>query len=294
MSFTEKYKQISNLIKNDIENIEKRIKESIKLSDSIDEILTNFLTHKAKRIRPILACLYLRSNNLEITNAHYDFLTAIEIIHNASLIHDDVVDDSELRRGSETLNKKFNNKVAILTGDYLLSNALAFLNKINSAETIAMCADTLSGMCQGEVEQYFNKFKITTIEDYLNKTEKKTAKLFQTAINGSLILSGISTKNSNQDFGYNFGMAFQICDDLLNLKNYDKLKPTQNDIESGIYNAPVIFSGQTEDLTIGFAKTESLLNNYINNAETAIKNVQESDYKKALLELLGTLNNGKI
>ena len=97
-----------------------------------------------------------------------------------------------------------------------------------------------------------------------------------------------------KEFGYNFGMAFQIRDDLINIKNIDKLKPSQNDIESGIFNAPVIFAGQTTDLTDGFAKTETLLNNYIEKARETISNLKESTYKQALYELLGILNNGKI
>jgi len=293
MSFKEKYYEIFNLVKEDISQIETRISDKINLSSEIDNLLKNFLTGNAKRIRPLLAILYLRANNITPQNLHYDFLTAIEIIHNASLIHDDVVDESDTRRGLETFNSKFNNKIAILTGDYLLSNALLFLNKINSPETISICANTLAGMCQGEVEQYFDRFKITTIENYLKKTEKKTAKLFQTALEGSIILSGKSYIKPAAEFGYNFGMAFQIRDDILNLTTTDILKPVQNDIESGIYNAPVIFAGQTEDLREGFAKTETLLNNYIINAENSIKNLEENIYKQSLKKLLGIFNNGK-
>lgn len=294
MSFTEKYNKITELVRDDIKKIDERISDHIKLSPDIDDLLKTFLTKNAKRIRPVLAILYLRANSIPLTEAHYDFLTAIEIIHNASLIHDDVVDESDTRRGLETLNSKFNNKIAILTGDYLLSKALVYLNKINSPETISICADTLSDMCQGEVEQYFNKFKITSIENYLNKTEKKTAKLFQTATEGAILLSQNSDRKLAKEFGYNFGMAFQIRDDLINIKNNDKLKPSQNDIESGIFNAPVIFAGQTTDLTDGFAKTETLLNNYIEKARETISNFKESTYKQALYELLGILNNGKI
>lgn len=289
MGFNEEYNEILNPILTDIQEIENRIKKSIKLSCDIDDLLTNFLTQKAKRIRPVLAFLYLRANNIKPTTTHYDYLTAIEIIHNASLIHDDVIDESCTRRNSETINSKFNNKIAILTGDYLLSNALKFLNNINSPETISICADTLSGMCQGEVEQYFNRFKITTIENYLKKTEQKTAKLFQTAIEGSVILSQNQERKNAANFGYNFGMAFQIRDDLLNLSGTDKSKPSQNDINNGVYNAPVIFSGRTDNLSAGLAKTESLLNNYIINAENSIKHLEENIYTNSIKKLLGIL-----
>ena len=287
MGFSEEYNEILNPVKEDLNEIEKRITKSIQLSCDINDLLTGFLTQKAKRIRPVLAFLYLKANNIKPTDAHYDFLTAIEIIHNASLIHDDVIDESDTRRDTETLNSKFNNKIAILTGDYLLSNALKFLNNINSPETISICANTLSGMCQGEVEQYFNRFKITTIENYLKKTEQKTAKLFQTAVEGAVMLSQNQERKNAANLGYNFGMAFQIRDDILNLSGTDKSKPSQNDIKNGIYNAPVIFSGQTEHLSDGFAKTETLLNNYIINAENSIKNLEENIYKQSIKKLLG-------
>ncbi len=289
MGFSEEYKKILNPIQKDLNEIENRITQSIKLSCAIDDLLRNFLTQRAKRVRPVLSLLYLRANNINPTDAHYDFLTAIEIIHNASLIHDDVIDESDTRRDSETLNSKFNNKIAILTGDYLLTNALNFLNKLNSPEIISTCSNTLSEMCQGEVEQYFNRFKITSIENYLKKTEQKTAKLFQTAVEGAVILCKDCGRKNAANLGYNFGMAFQIRDDLLNISGTDKTKPFQNDITHGIYNAPIIFAGQTENLSTGFAKTETLLNNYIINAENSIKYLEENIYKQSLKKLLRTL-----
>ena len=132
------------------------------------------------------------------------------------------------------------------------------------------------------------------METYLKKTEKKTAKLFQTAIEGVIILSQKKDKKLAKEFGYNFGMAFQIRDDILNLKNIDDLKPSQNDIQNGIYTAPVIFSGQIDNLEIGFAKSQTLLSNYINTVTNAINNLPESIYKTAIIELLEILNDGKI
>lgn len=289
MGFFEEYNKILNPIQEDLNEIENRITQSIKLSCALDDLLRDFLTQKAKRIRPVLSLLYLRANNIKPTDAHYDFLTAIEIIHNASLVHDDVIDESNTRRESETLNSKFNNKIAILTGDYLLTNALNFLNNLNSPEIISLCSNTLSEMCQGEVEQYFNRFKITSIENYLKKTEQKTAKLFQTAVEGAIILSKNLERKNAANLGYNFGMAFQIRDDLLNISGIDKTKPFQNDIAHGIYNAPIIFAEQTEDLSTGFAKTETLLNNYVINAENTIKHLEENIYKQSIKKLLGIL-----
>ncbi len=291
MDFNKKYNKISELVKNDLLKLEDELLSSINLAAEIDETLKTFLTNKPKRIRPLVSFLYLRTSNIEPDKRQYAFQTAIEIIHNASLIHDDVVDESDIRRGSKTLNKIFNNKTAILTGDYLLSIALEKLNSLNSPETISMCANTLANMCIGEVNQYFSKFKIPTLEQYLKKTEQKTAKLFQTAVCGAMQLSGKTAITEAENFSHAFGMAFQIRDDILNLTALNSLKPSQNDISEGIYNAPVIFAGNTSNLDEGIEKTKTLLNNYVVEAEKALSNLEDNKYKLALKELLGILNH---
>lgn len=291
MNFNKKYNKISELVKNDLLKLEEELLSSINLAAEINETLKTFLTNKPKRIRPLVSFLYLRASNIEPDKRQYAFQTAIEIIHNASLIHDDVVDESDIRRGSKTLNKIFNNKTAILTGDYLLSIALEKLNSLNSPETISMCANTLANMCIGEVNQYFSKFKIPTLEQYLKKTEQKTAKLFQTAVCGAMQLSGKTAITEAENFSHAFGMAFQIRDDILNLTALNSLKPSQNDISEGIYNAPVIFAGNTSNLDEGIEKTKTLLNNYVVEAEKALSNLEDNKYKLALKELLGILNH---
>lgn len=291
MDFNKKYNKISELVKNDLLKLEDELLSSINLAAEIDETLKTFLTNKPKRIRPLVSFLYLRTSNIEPDKRQYAFQTAIEIIHNASLIHDDVVDESDIRRGSKTLNKIFNNKTAILTGDYLLSIALEKLNSLNSPETISMCANTLANMCIGEVNQYFSKFKIPTLEQYLKKTEQKTAKLFQTAVCGAMQLSGKTAITEAENFSHAFGMAFQLRDDILNLTALNSLKPSQNDISEGIYNAPVIFAGNTSNLDEGIEKTKTLLNNYVVEAEKALSNLEDNKYKLALKELLGILNH---
>ena len=154
-----------------------------------------------------------------------------------------------------------------------------------------MCANTLANMCIGEVNQYFSKFKIPTLEQYLKKTEQKTAKLFQTAVCGAMQLSGKTAITEAENFSHAFGMAFQIRDDILNLTALNSLKPSQNDISEGIYNAPVIFAGNTSNLDEGIEKTKTLLNNYVVEAEKALSNLEDNKYKLALKELLGILNH---
>ena len=291
MTFSEKYNNIYNLVATDIKKLEDEMISEIYLSPFIDNVLKDFLTRKTKRIRPLLSFLYLKASNKEIDEKQYSFQTVIEIIHNASLIHDDVIDECDTRRGEKSLNTQFNNKTAILAGDYLLSNALNKLNKLNKPRIITMCADTLGNMCQGEVNQYFNKFKYTTIDEYILKTEQKTAKLFQTALSGSMLLANENNLDIVTEFARSFGIAFQIRDDILNILQNSDLKPSQNDIENGIYNAPVIFAQNTSDLTVGIEKSKSLLNNYIVKAKELLTNLEENHYKAAIIELLDILND---
>lgn len=291
MAFSEKYKKIYNLVAADIKRLEEELISEIYLSPFIDNVLKDFLTRKTKRIRPLLSFLYLKASKKEIDEKQYSFQTVIEIIHNASLIHDDVIDECDTRRGEKSLNTKFNNKTAILAGDYLLSNALNKLNKLNKPQIITMCADTLGNMCQGEVNQYFNKFKYTTIDEYILKTEQKTAKLFQTALNGSMLLANENNLDIVNEFARCFGIAFQIRDDILNILQNSDLKPSQNDIENGIYNAPVIFAQNTSELNSGIEKSKSLLNNYIVKAKKLLTNLEENQYKTAIIELLDILND---
>lgn len=291
MTFEEKYASIQLLVKNELEKINSELTSEINLSDSLNQSLKDFLLNRPKKIRPTVALLYLRAVGETIDTRQLTFQTAIELIHNASLIHDDVIDESDVRRGTNTLNSKFNNKLAILSGDYLLSIALRKINDLNNPEIIRLCAETLDGMCKGEVNQYFNRFKITSIDDYLQKTEQKTAKLFQTAVEGAMIIAKGKNIQQAKDFSLALGTAFQIRDDILNITANDHSKPSQNDTTNGIYNAPVIFAENISDLTKGIEKTKVLLNNYIIKAENSMKNLGDNEYKSAIRELLGLLKN---
>ncbi len=283
MNFQEKYSNILNIVKNEIEAVSTNLTSDINIQEPLQTKLSNILNAPSKHIRPLISFLYLKSLGLNIDEKQIILQTAIELVHNASLIHDDVIDDSEIRRNTKTINKDFDNKLAVISGDYILSIALTYIAKLNSIKIVEMFADTLSFMTNGEINQQFSKFQIPTIENYIKKTEQKTAKLFETAICGSLLLA-----NSNENasvFAKNFGIAFQIRDDIINIKT------TQSDIKDGIYTAPVIYAGNTENYTNGIEKSHILLNNYIDNAYQAINHIEENKYKIAIKELLGLLKN---
>ena len=160
MSFKEQYNNILNVIENDIDRVNVQLISFIDISEPLKTKLIDFLTAPSKRIRPVLTFLYLRANNIEITDKHYNLLTAVELVHNASLIHDDIIDMSKARRNKKTLNFEFDNKLAVIAGDYILSEALKKISLLCSSEITDLFAGTLEQMCKGETFQYFSKYKI--------------------------------------------------------------------------------------------------------------------------------------
>lgn len=282
-----KYQSILDVIKADIERVNNNLAVDIGVKPVLAKELEKFLQAPSKRIRSLMSVLYLRASKMYLLPAHYELFAAVELIHNASLIHDDVIDESDLRRERKTLNNKFDNQLAVISGDYLLGIALKKLAGINSVNIIEIFADTLQDMCKGEVNQYFDRFKKTSLDKYIEKSTQKTAVLFEAALKSSILLANEQYTEQAAEFALNFGLAFQIRDDLLNVLNKDKSKNSK-DIDEGIYNAPLILS---DELSVGIEKTKVLLNNYVGCAKQCIDNLEESVYKTALLELLELITN---
>lgn len=281
MTFQDKYLHILNEVKEEVEQIKAEITEDINIREPLKSKLFELMTAPSKHIRAVVSFLYLKAAGQNIDDRQVALQSAVELVHNASLIHDDIIDESKERRSLKTINAEFENKLAVISGDYLLSIALKKICNLNSIKLIEMFAQTLDEMCKGEVSQYFNKFEIPALEDYLIKTEQKTAKLFETAICGAMLLS-----NSNinpKEFAINFGTAFQIRNDLINLNT------TKTDIKEGIYTAPVIYSQNINSPDKGIEKTKLLLNNYIEKAEHSLEILNNSKYKSTLTELLELL-----
>lgn len=273
-----KYQQISNIFKPELEQVFARMTDGVVVQEPLKSKLFELLNAPSKHIRPLVSFLYLKALGEKIDDAQVLYQSAIELVHNASLIHDDVIDDSKVRRSLPTLNSQFGNKLAVMTGDYLLSRAMQKVLDIGNLELVKLFSDTLEVMSSGEISQHFGKFQIPTIEEYIKKSEQKTAKLFETAICGSLLVA--KSNNDGLDFAKSFGIAFQIRDDLINCKT------TNTDISDGIYTAPVIFSGDTKVTSDAIEKTKSLLNNYIDEALKCLSKIDENEYKLALVELL--------
>ena len=292
MNFNEKYKEIKNLAQDEIKLIEENMVSQIEIREPLNFSLKKFLLAPAKRIRPVLAILYIKALEETLNKKQIDHLTVVEMVHNASLIHDDIIDESKIRRGNETINTNFDNKLAVISGDYILSLAMEKLSEIGNIELIKDFSQTIRQMCIGEINQNFDRFKISTLEDYIEKTKNKTAYLFEIALTGCAKLSDTKYDiKSISELGLNIGIAFQIRDDLINITKSDSSKPTNNDFENGIYTAPVILGDKSDNYTSGIEKTKILLNNYLESAKQQVTTLPNNNYKQALEEFLELLKN---
>ena len=287
MSFSEKYKNIYNVVGDDVNRVCEEILTRIRDAQNIKPQLQNFFTSPSKHIRAVVSFLYLKANGIEITTEQIVYQAVIELIHNGSLIHDDVIDSSDIRRGNKSFNAKFGEHLSVIAGDYVLSYALKMIAELKSFELLEMFADTFSKMCEGEISQHFSKYQIPNIDEYIEKSYNKTGALFETALCGAEQIALGKISDNTREFAKNFGIAFQIKNDIKNIIT----NCPDCDIANGIYTAPVIFAGNTENLSTGIEKAKSLLDTYVCMAEQQILELPENIYKQSIMRLLGIIRD---
>ena len=281
MTFSDNYKNICKPVEEYIKLLQDGFSTLYTDNSEVDTDIKIFLNSPAKHIRAVMTFLYLKSVGIEIDEKQITYQTIIELIHNASLIHDDIIDNAETRRNIPSLNKKNGNHIAVIGGDLLLSTALKEISKLNNPCILNTLANTFSKMCYGEINQYTNKYKIPSIDEYIKKTYMKTGILFECSLVGALTLANYNDKTNAENFAKYFGIAFQMNNDI---KNIIENKPN-NDIQSGIYTASVIFSKDPDNPLLGIEKAKILLDNYLSNAKLAIGDIHDNIYKRALLDL---------
>lgn len=294
------YKQTISTIQNELETVDQYLKKMILREKSfLSEKFLDFCFYKSKKIRSATTILFIKSIFGEVSPLQIRICALVELLHNASLIHDDIIDNSDLRRSKPSFNKTFDNKTAVLAGDFLLASALKELSEINIPQITALFSNALLKICSGELEQISEKNKIISIDKYLEKSEKKTSELFKLAINCSLSAENQTEYlNIGNEFGKNFGIAFQIRDDLLNFTSQDSDKPLGNDLLQGIYTAPAIYyfnSHEFEkiDITIiekikkssAISETKFLLEKFAKQTLDLTNNFTDNQYKQALTDL---------
>lgn len=275
-------------IQNEINLVKEKILSFCCESQNLQDVLKEFLSRESKLIRSIVAILFLKSANETITDEQYSILAATELIHNASLIHDDAIDESVIRRGKESINNKFGDKFSIIAGDYVTTLATQELLKLGNNDVLQIYFETISKMCEGESLQYFQKGKIPTLDEYLKKTQYKTAELFKACLVASSIYSKNQMLMEAREFAINYGIAFQIRNDL---EDYERGIDNSSDIQQGIYTAPVIFADSVENNASAIEKTMDLIDNYCQRAKMALLNLSDNEYAFSLTELVNKLCN---
>ncbi len=202
-----------------------------------------------KRIRPAIVLLISRATMLEqeITPRHRRLAEITEMIHTASLVHDDVVDESDMRRGVSTVHSLFGNRIAILAGDFLFAQSSWYLANLDNLEVVKLLSEVIMDLATGEIQQGLNRFDAgISIETYLQKSYYKTASLIANSSKAAGLLSEVSreTVEHMYSYGRHLGIAFQIVDDILDFTSTaDTLgKPVASDLKSGHLTAPVLFA----------------------------------------------------
>jgi geranylgeranyl pyrophosphate synthase len=220
--------------------------ESIKAVDygPLNEMLSMVLGGGGKLLRPALALLAGRFAEYDV-RLLAPLAASVELLHTATLVHDDVIDLADTRRGRPTVNSAFHNSTTVMLGDYLFAHAADQVVKTGSLRVVELFSNTLMIMAKGEIRQDLAAYDSRqTIRDYLARIGGKTASLFSTACEGGAIVSGAPEEwvDALREYAYNFGMAFQIVDDILDFTGDEAEmgKPVGSDLMQGTLTLPSI------------------------------------------------------
>lgn len=207
-----------------------------------------FFKLPGKRFRPMLVLLIGQATNMNEYSKHNRLAEITELIHTASLIHDDVIDESDMRRGAASVNAEFGNKLAVLAGDFLLARASLQLARLQNIRVIEHMSMVIEHLTHGEVLQMASVGSLS-FEEYLRKTFYKTASLMAMSAKSTAVLSGCSEDTIQHAFrfGKHLGIAYQLIDDLLDFTGSEQEigKPSQGaDMQMGLVTAPLLFAQQ--------------------------------------------------
>jgi octaprenyl-diphosphate synthase len=237
---------VKALLKYDIDATNQLILKELKSDVVLINQLGFYIVNSGgKRLRPLLVLLAAKALGYQ-GNAHHTLAAVIEFIHTATLLHDDVVDASDLRRGKETANALFGNEASVLTGDFLYSRAFQMMVRVNSMSVMNLLADTTNLIAEGEVLQLMNCNEPDISEaDYYEVIRRKTAILFAAACElGAIIAGKEEQRQAMYDYGLNLGMAFQVVDDLLDyISSAEEMgKNVGDDLAEGKPTLPIMYA----------------------------------------------------
>ena len=272
------YLELKNLLSNKLDNVEALIQQKLKSDVNLIEKMSNHhLSSGGKRLRALLTLGSAKLTGYNENKRDINLAACVELIHSATLLHDDVIDESELRRGKKTTNSIWGNQSSILVGDYLLSRCFEMMVEDGDLEILKLLSSTSAKIAQGEVLQLQHKGEADLLEEtYIDIINLKTASLFSAATKTGACLSGSNQKEKKalESYGRNLGLAFQIADDALDYYAKEKLfgKEVGKDFFEGKATLPLI--------TV-FQKGNEEEKNFLNEIMKK-KNRTEEDFSKTL------------
>lgn len=240
-------KNVIKLIEPDLIKLEVSINRLVTTKVGfIKEIVNHIIKSGGKRVRPILVILSARLCGHK-DDEHIPYAAIVEFIHTATLLHDDVVDNAQTRRGASTANTIWGNEASVLVGDFLYAKSFELLADEGNDEIFGVMASTTKSLSEGEILELIKTSDMeTSEEDYFEIIGNKTAVLFSVACKIGSILGKVDSnkKSSLKNFGYNLGMAFQLQDDILDYTSYDSIlgKRVGTDIKEGKITLPLIYA----------------------------------------------------
>ncbi len=272
------YLELKNLLSNKLDNVEALIQQKLKSDVNLIEKMSNHhLSSGGKRLRALLTLGSAKLTGYNENKRDINLAACVELIHSATLLHDDVIDESELRRGKKTTNSIWGNQSSILVGDYLLSRCFEMMVEDGDLEILKLLSSTSAKIAQGEVLQLQHKGEADLLEEtYIDIINLKTASLFSAATKTGACLSDSNQKEKKalESYGRNLGLAFQIADDALDYYAKEKLfgKEVGKDFFEGKVTLPLITVFQK-----GNEEEKNFLNEIMNK-----KNRTEEDFSETL------------
>ncbi|MCL6602385.1 MAG: polyprenyl synthetase family protein [Paenibacillus sp.] len=309
--------QIFGLLNKDMDHIEKELYRSVQGEDDLlSETSLHLLKAGGKRLRPVFVLMGGKFGDYNLEKLKR-IAVPLELIHSASLVHDDVIDDAELRRGELTVKAKWGDKIAMYTGDYIYAKALIMTSELKNPRIHQILSKAMVEMSIGEMEQirdFFNSEQ--SVRHYLRRIRRKTAILIAISCQLGALAADADPEDARllYNYGYNVGMAFQIRDDLLDLSGTEKQigKPPGSDMRQGNITLPVIYTleddrlrerlleeldlirggrtdvGRAIDLILsgkGITRAEELASRYISKALAALDGLPNNKTKRNLRDI---------
>jgi len=284
------YKAIQALVETDMQLVDglitRRLQSDVVL---VNQLSTYIISSGGKRLRPILTLLMARACGYK-GDKHIEVAAIVEFIHTATLLHDDVVDESDMRRGKETANNVWGNQAAVLVGDFLYSRAFEMMVDVDEMRVMSIMAQATNAIAEGEVLQLLNINDADTSEErYFEVIYSKTAKLFEAACQLGAILSGLDEEQEKAvaQYGVHLGTAFQLIDDILDYSaDSDEMgKNVGDDLAEGKPTLPLINAMQVsakrnnaDDANLIKKAIEEGGLNYITDVMQVIEKTQSLEY----------------